>query len=154
MCSVWLLLLEVSNCTFQDRCCLLIVLSIQTLFWNDRVHHFDQLFDWWWMQTLSVFSDPPPTVFKGFHREKLKLSHPDDQPSLLSRWVSVHGLNHHEMRLLAEKVSDQPETLDTEDKLVEFSLPSWQVITLSQLFNQLMNNKSRWASFLGRSAVY
>ena len=27
-----------------------------------------------------------------------------------------------------EKVSDQPETLDTGDKLVEFSLPSWQVI--------------------------
>ena len=26
-----------------------------------------------------------------------------------------------------EKVSDQPETLDTGDKLVEFSLPSWQV---------------------------
>ena len=44
-----------------------------------------------------------------------------------ARWVSVHGLNHHEMRLLAEKVSDQPETLDTGDKLVEFSLPSWQV---------------------------
>ena len=40
----------------------------------------------------------------------------------------MHGLNHHEMRLLAEKVSDQPETLDTGDKLVEFSLPSWQVI--------------------------
>ena len=45
----------------------------------------------------------------------------------MTRWVSVHGLNHHEMRLLAEKVSDQPETLDTGDKLVEFSLPSWQV---------------------------
>jgi len=43
-------------------------------------------------------------------------------------WVSVHGLNHHEMRLLAEKVSDQPETLDTGDKLVEFSLPSWQIL--------------------------
>ena len=39
----------------------------------------------------------------------------------------MHGLNHHEMRLLAEKVSDQPETLDTGDKLVEFSLASWQV---------------------------
>jgi len=43
-------------------------------------------------------------------------------------WVSVNGLNHHEMRLLAEKVSDQPETLDTSDKLVEFSLPSWQIL--------------------------
>ena len=48
----------------------------------------------------------------------------------------MHGLNHHEMRLLAEKVSDQPETLDTGDKLVEFSLPSWQVTELRgcQLF--------------------
>jgi len=44
------------------------------------------------------------------------------------KWVSVHGLNHHEMRLLAEKVSDQPETLDTGEKLVEFSLPSWQIL--------------------------
>ena len=52
--------------------------------------------------------------------------------TLLLRWVSVHGLNHHEMRLLAEKVSDQPETLDTGDKLVEFSLPSWQVQELSR----------------------
>ena len=66
----------------------------------------------------------------------------------MSRWVSVHGLNHHEMRLLAEKVSDQPETLDTGDKLVEFSLPSWQVKTLwifitgcCQLFTQLTNGK-------------
>ena len=64
----------------------------------------------------------------------------------------MHGLNHHEMRLLAEKVSDQPETLDTGDKLVEFSLPSWQVINslwtnkanitgACQLFSQLTNNE-------------
>lgn len=43
-------------------------------------------------------------------------------------WVSVHGLNHHEVRLLAEKVSDQPETHDDREKLVEFSVPSWQVL--------------------------
>ena len=55
----------------------------------------------------------------------------------------MQGLNQHEMGLLAEKVSDQPETLDTEDKLVEFSLPSWQVIKLSRFFNQFINNKSR-----------
>ena len=43
-------------------------------------------------------------------------------------WVSVHGLNHHEVRLLSEKVSDQPETHDDREKLVEFSIPSWQVL--------------------------
>ena len=47
----------------------------------------------------------------------------------------MHGLNHHEMRLLAEKVSDQPETLDTGDKLVEFSLPSWQVRANESFWN-------------------
>ena len=44
--------------------------------------------------------------------------------------VSVQGLNQPEMRLLAEKVSDQPETWDIEDKLIEFSLTSWQVGSL------------------------
>ena len=48
---------------------------------------------------------------------------------MLARWVSVQGLNQPEMRLLVEKVSNQPETWDIEDKLIEFSLPSWQVIT-------------------------
>ena len=61
-------------------------------------------------------------------------------------WVTVNGLNHHEVRgvqityvictsscsvsqtrLLSEKVSDQPETHDDKDKVVEFSIPSWQV---------------------------
>ena len=45
-------------------------------------------------------------------------------------WVSVHGLNHHEVRLLSEKVSDQPETQDDREKLVEFSIPSWQVVVV------------------------
>ena len=40
-------------------------------------------------------------------------------------------MNQHGMRLLVEKVSNQPETLDMEDNLVEFSLPSWQVMTLT-----------------------
>ena len=43
-------------------------------------------------------------------------------------WVTVHGLNHHETRLLAEKVSDQPESHDDKEKVVEFSIPSWQVM--------------------------
>ena len=60
---------------------------------------------------------------------------------MLARWVSVQGLNQPEMRLLVEKVSNQPETWDIEDKLAEFSLPSWQVIT--QWLTQLMNDESR-----------
>ena len=43
-------------------------------------------------------------------------------------WVTVHGLSHHETRLLAEKVSDQPESHDDKEKVVEFSIPSWQVM--------------------------
>ena len=52
----------------------------------------------------------------------------------------MQGLNQPEMRLLAEKVSDQPETWDIEDKLVEFSLPSWQVMTQSQSSTQFFVN--------------
>ena len=46
----------------------------------------------------------------------------------LKWWVTVHGLNHHEVRLLAEKVSDQPESVDDREKQGEFSLPSWQIL--------------------------
>jgi len=43
-------------------------------------------------------------------------------------WITVQGLNHHEVRLLAEKVSDQPESHNDKDKLAEFSVPSWQIL--------------------------
>jgi len=47
------------------------------------------------------------------------------------------------MRLLAEKVSDQPETLDTGDKLVEFSLPSWQILNaLERLGYRVVSSSS------------
>ena len=65
-------------------------------------------------------------------------------------WVTVHGLNHHEVghletfisvskysiqtRLLSEKVSDQPESHDDKEKVVEFSVPSWQVSWSKILF--------------------
>jgi hypothetical protein len=32
-----------------------------------------------------------------------------------------------QVRLLAEKVSDQPESHDDKEKKVEFSVPTWQV---------------------------
>lgn len=84
-------------------------------------------------------------------------------------WVTVNGLNHHEVkmdtvslffiadpqtRLLSEKVSDQPETHDDKEKVVEFSIPSWQVIgtfavtvrvnkDLSNVIFQILNGLER-----------
>merc|ERR1719341_1871762 len=43
-------------------------------------------------------------------------------------WITVQGLNHREVRLLTEKVSDQPESHDDQEKIVEYSIPSWQVL--------------------------
>lgn len=43
-------------------------------------------------------------------------------------WVTVQGLNYNEVRLLAEKVSDQPESHDDKEKRVEFSVPTWQIL--------------------------
>lgn len=68
------------------------------------------------------------------HNSEVKVGRQGRMPHVLVRenavkwWVSVHGLNHHEIRLLAEKVADQPETHDDREKLVEFSVPSWQVL--------------------------
>lgn len=40
----------------------------------------------------------------------------------------MEGLNHTEIRHLAEKIGEQPEHSSTEiDKLAEFSVPSWLV---------------------------
>ena len=46
-------------------------------------------------------------------------------------WITVKGLAHNEVRLLTEKVSDQPESHDDKEKIVEYSIPSWQVIGLA-----------------------
>lgn len=43
-------------------------------------------------------------------------------------WNTVVGLNHHEVRLLAEKLSDQPESQSDKDKEVVFSVPTWQIL--------------------------
>ena len=58
----------------------------------------------------------------------LSFSNSTFQENAIKWWVTVNGLNHHETRLLAEKVSDQPETHDDKEKVVEFSIPSWQVL--------------------------
>jgi hypothetical protein len=39
----------------------------------------------------------------------------------------------YQVRLLAEKVSDQPESHDDKEKKVEFSVPTWQVTDLIYL---------------------
>ena len=42
-------------------------------------------------------------------------------------WIKVEGLNHTEIRHLAEKIGEQPEHQAETDKLAEFSVPSWLV---------------------------
>ena len=39
----------------------------------------------------------------------------------------MEGLNHTEIRHLAEKIGEQPEHQTETDKLAEFSVPSWLV---------------------------
>ncbi len=43
-------------------------------------------------------------------------------------WCTVQGLSHNEVRVLAEKVQDQPEHQDDRLKRAEFSLPTWLVL--------------------------
>jgi len=40
----------------------------------------------------------------------------------------VQGLSPYEIRLLTEKVSDQPECSLDKERIVEFSSPTWQVL--------------------------
>ena len=46
-------------------------------------------------------------------------------------WIKVEGLNHSEIRHLAEKIGEQPEHQADTEKLAEFSVPSW-LVRLSQ----------------------
>ena len=48
-------------------------------------------------------------------------------------WCTVQGLNHNEVRVLAEKVQDQPEVHDDRAKRAEFSLPTWLVLNALEL---------------------
>ena len=41
------------------------------------------------------------------------------------------------VRLLTEKVSDQPESHDDKEKIVEYSIPSWQVIGLASFASSI-----------------
>ena len=48
-------------------------------------------------------------------------------------WCTVQGLNHNEVRVLAEKVQDQPEHQDDRLKRAEFSLPTWLILNALEL---------------------
>ena len=48
-------------------------------------------------------------------------------------WCTVQGLNHNEVRILAEKVQDQPEHHDDRAKRVEFSLPTWLILNALEM---------------------
>ena len=50
-------------------------------------------------------------------------------------WVKVEGLAGPEVRQLAEKVGEQPEQQTEAEKLVEFSVPSYQVNRTESLGN-------------------
>ena len=43
-------------------------------------------------------------------------------------WCTVQGLSHNEIRVLSEKVQDQPEHQDDRLKRAEFSLPTWMML--------------------------
>jgi len=44
-------------------------------------------------------------------------------------WVQVEGLNHHEVRVLSDKLNDGPEAQDRErSRVAEFSVPTWQIL--------------------------
>ena len=49
-------------------------------------------------------------------------------------WIKVEGLNHTEIRHLAEKIGEQPEHQVDSEKLAEFSVPSWLVREADKFF--------------------
>ena len=50
-------------------------------------------------------------------------------------WITVQGLNYNEVRLLSEKLSDQPESHSDKEKMAEFSVPTWMVRRSSGCFH-------------------
>lgn len=48
-------------------------------------------------------------------------------------WCTVQGLSHNEIRVLAEKVQDQPEHHDDRNKRAEFSLPTWVMLNALEI---------------------
>lgn len=56
-------------------------------------------------------------------------------------WIKVEGLNHTEIRHLAEKIGEQPEHQVDSEKLAEFSVPSWLVLNgLEQLGYKVLSS--------------
>ena len=45
----------------------------------------------------------------------------------LKWWIKVEGLTHGEVRHISEKIGEQPEQQNEEEKTAEFSIPSWMV---------------------------
>jgi len=48
--------------------------------------------------------------------------------SVFKWWVAVQGLNHTELRLMGERLGEQPEQVSEKEKKAEFTAPSWQVL--------------------------
>jgi hypothetical protein len=49
-------------------------------------------------------------------------------------------LSHNEVRVLAEKVQDQPEAHDDKAKRAEFSLPTWLVLNALEIMGFKVGN--------------
>lgn len=48
--------------------------------------------------------------------------------SVFKWWVAVQGLSQSDLRLLGERLQEQPEQCNERERRAEFSLPSWQVL--------------------------
>lgn len=71
-----------------------------------------------------------PKKYKLARREFVRLTMPYVfvRENAIKYWCTVQGLNHNEIRVLAEKVQDQPEVHDDKAKRAEFSLPTWLIL--------------------------
>jgi len=67
-------------------------------------------------------------VKKPHHFSQSRMPYVFVRENAIKYWCTVQGLSHNEMRVLAEKVQDQPEAHDDRNKKAEFSLPTWLVL--------------------------
>ena len=72
--------------------------------------------------------DSPKLRQKKSHFQQSRMPYVFVRENAIKYWCTVQGLSHNEMRVLAEKVQDQPEAHDDRNKKAEFSLPTWLVL--------------------------
>ena len=70
---------------------------------------------------------------KSKKRSSSKMPYVFVRENAIKYWCTVQGLSHNEVRVLAEKVQDQPEVHDDKAKRAEFSLPTWLVLNALEI---------------------